>query len=93
MVHETVTMQGHLIDSDILRKAFARIVEEGGDFDIEEFRVGKSNDDASFIRLGVSAADGAALDRRTSKRCRSRRERSVRSNEQVDSHAKTNRHR
>ena len=63
MVHETVTMQGHLIDSDILRKAFARIVEEGGDFDIEEFRVGKSNDDASFIRLGVSAAEPAALDR------------------------------
>lgn len=63
MVHETVTMQGHLIDSDILRKAFARIVEEGGDFDIQEFRVGKTNDDASFIRLGVSAADTVALDR------------------------------
>src|SRR6185503_18815172 len=62
-MHETVTMQGHLIDSDILRRAFARIVEEGGDFDVEEFRVGKSNDDASFIRLGVSAADPAALER------------------------------
>ena len=56
MVHETVTMQGHLIDSDILRRAFARIVEEGGDFDVQEFRVGKTNDDPSFIRLGVSAA-------------------------------------
>ena len=30
MVGETVTLEGHLIDSDILRKAFARIVE-GGD--------------------------------------------------------------
>lgn len=63
MVHETVTMQGHLIDSDILRRAFARIVEEGGDFDIQEFRVGKTNDDVSFIRLGVSAGETAALDR------------------------------
>jgi lysine-ketoglutarate reductase/saccharopine dehydrogenase-like protein (TIGR00300 family) len=63
MVHETVTMEGHLIDSDILRKAFARIVEEGGDFDVEEFRVGKSNDDASFIRVVVSAGDAATLDR------------------------------
>ena len=63
MVHETVTMQGHLIDSDILRRAFARIVEEGGDFDVQEFRVGKTNDDPSFIRLGVSAAEPAALDR------------------------------
>jgi len=63
MVHETVTMEGHLIDSDILRKAFARIVEEGGDFDVQEFRVGKTNDDATFIRLGVSATEPAALDR------------------------------
>ena len=63
MVHETVTMQGHLIDSDILRRAFARIVEEGGDFDIQEFRVGKTNDDPSFIRLAVSAAQPEALDR------------------------------
>src|SRR5688572_29336793 len=63
MLHETVTMQGHLIDSDILRKAFARIVEEGGDFDIQEFRVGKTNDDHSFIRLTVSAAAPEALDR------------------------------
>jgi lysine-ketoglutarate reductase/saccharopine dehydrogenase-like protein (TIGR00300 family) len=63
MVHETVTMQGHLIDSDILRRAFARIVEEGGDFDIQEFRVGKTNDDPSFIRLAVSAAAPDVLDR------------------------------
>jgi lysine-ketoglutarate reductase/saccharopine dehydrogenase-like protein (TIGR00300 family) len=63
MVHETVTMQGHLIDSDILRRAFARIVEEGGDFDVQEFRVGKTNDDPSFIRMGVSAAEPEALDR------------------------------
>lgn len=63
MVHETVTMQGHLIDSDILRRAFARIVEEGGDFDIQEFRVGKTNDDPSFIRLGVSAPAADDLDR------------------------------
>jgi lysine-ketoglutarate reductase/saccharopine dehydrogenase-like protein (TIGR00300 family) len=63
MVHETVTMQGHLIDSDILRRAFARIVEEGGDFDVQEFRVGKTNDDPSFIRMGVSTEEPEALDR------------------------------
>ena len=62
MVHETVTMEGHLIDSDILRRAFARIVEGGGEFEVEEFRVGKRNDDASFVRLSVTAADAAALD-------------------------------
>jgi lysine-ketoglutarate reductase/saccharopine dehydrogenase-like protein (TIGR00300 family) len=63
MLHETVTMEGHLIDSDILRKAFRRIVEEGGDFEIEEFRVGKTNADSSFVRLSVRAQDPQALDR------------------------------
>ena len=45
MLREIVTMEGHLIDSDILRRAFARIVEEGGGFEVLEFRVGKTNDE------------------------------------------------
>jgi lysine-ketoglutarate reductase/saccharopine dehydrogenase-like protein (TIGR00300 family) len=63
MVHETVTMEGHLIDSDILRKAFARIVEDGGEFEILEFKVGKTNEDPSFARLSVTAPDPEHLDR------------------------------
>jgi lysine-ketoglutarate reductase/saccharopine dehydrogenase-like protein (TIGR00300 family) len=63
MVHETVTMEGHLIDSDILRKAFNRIVEEGGQFEVEEFRVGRTNDDGSYARLSVTAPDPQVLDR------------------------------
>jgi lysine-ketoglutarate reductase/saccharopine dehydrogenase-like protein (TIGR00300 family) len=62
MVEETVTMQGHLIDSDILRRAFARIVEDGGGFEIREFKVGRTNDDVSFLRMSVSAPDSATLD-------------------------------
>ena len=56
-------MEGHLIDSDILRRAMSRIVEEGGQFEVEEFKVGKTNDDPSFVRLAVSAEDPQALDR------------------------------
>jgi hypothetical protein len=63
MVSERVTMEGHLIDSDILRKAFRRVVQEGGDFTVEEFRVGKTNEEPSYIRLLVSAGDSEALDR------------------------------
>jgi lysine-ketoglutarate reductase/saccharopine dehydrogenase-like protein (TIGR00300 family) len=63
MVQETVTMEGHLIDSDILRKAFARIVEGGGDFEILEFKVGKTNEDPSFIRLAVQADAPEVVDR------------------------------
>jgi len=63
MVRDTVTMEGHLIDSDILRRAMSRIVEEGGQFEVEEFKVGKTNADASFVRLAVTAEDPQALDR------------------------------
>jgi lysine-ketoglutarate reductase/saccharopine dehydrogenase-like protein (TIGR00300 family) len=63
MVQETVSMEGHLIDSDILRKAFDRIVEGGGEFEVQDFHVGRTNDDASTARLTVSAPDPATLDR------------------------------
>jgi lysine-ketoglutarate reductase/saccharopine dehydrogenase-like protein (TIGR00300 family) len=63
MVREIVTLQGHIIDSDILRKVFDRVIEEGGAFDVLEFRVGRSNEEESFARLAVSAGDPAALER------------------------------
>jgi lysine-ketoglutarate reductase/saccharopine dehydrogenase-like protein (TIGR00300 family) len=62
-VHETVVMEGHLIDSDQLRRAFNRIVEEGGEFEVLEFRVGKTNDDPSRATLSVAAPDPSVLDR------------------------------
>ena len=62
MVHETVTMEGHLIDSDILRKVFRKIVAEGGDFEVVEFKVGKTNAEPSFTRLTVMAPDPHVLD-------------------------------
>ncbi len=62
MVEETVTMEGHLIDSDILRKAFARIVEGGGDFEILEFKVGRSNDAPSFLRMAIKAETPDVVD-------------------------------
>jgi lysine-ketoglutarate reductase/saccharopine dehydrogenase-like protein (TIGR00300 family) len=63
LVEETVTMEGHLIDSDILRRAFNRIVEEGGDFEVLDMHVGKSNADPSRATLSVKAQDPAAVDR------------------------------
>jgi lysine-ketoglutarate reductase/saccharopine dehydrogenase-like protein (TIGR00300 family) len=63
VVHETVVMEGHLIDSDVLRKAFNRIVEEGGEFEVREFRVGKTNDEPSRATISVTAGDPDALDR------------------------------
>jgi len=62
VVQETVTLEGHLIDSDILRRAFARIVEGGGEFEVLECRVGATNADPSFAKLAVKARDPHALD-------------------------------
>src|SRR5206468_168592 len=63
MVHETVTMEGHLIDSDILRRVFNHVVEEGGGFEVLEFRVGTTNQEPSFARLSVTAPAPEILDR------------------------------
>jgi lysine-ketoglutarate reductase/saccharopine dehydrogenase-like protein (TIGR00300 family) len=62
MVRETVTLEGHIIDSDVLRRVLGKIVELGGSFEFEEFRVGRTNDEPSFARLAVAAADPARLD-------------------------------
>jgi lysine-ketoglutarate reductase/saccharopine dehydrogenase-like protein (TIGR00300 family) len=63
MVHETVSLEGHLIDSDILRRVFNHIVEEGGGFQVLEFRVGTTNQQSSYARLTVSAPAPDVLDR------------------------------
>ena len=63
MVEERVSLEGHLIDSDILRKAFARIVECGGEFEVLQCRVGATNADTSFAELAVRTRDPHALDR------------------------------
>jgi lysine-ketoglutarate reductase/saccharopine dehydrogenase-like protein (TIGR00300 family) len=63
MVSDEVTLEGHLIDSDILRRVFARVVEEGGEFEVLEFRVGRTNLEPSFTRIAVKAPDPDVLDR------------------------------
>ena len=63
MVRETVVMEGHLIDSDVMRRAFNAIVEEGGTFEILDFKVGRTNDDPTRAVLEVAASDPVRLDR------------------------------
>ncbi|MCK6446446.1 MAG: TIGR00300 family protein [Planctomycetes bacterium] len=63
MVQEIVTLEGHIIDSDILRRAFQRIVEGGGEFEVLRCTVGKTNEETSSAELAVRARDPHALDR------------------------------
>ena len=52
---EVVEAQGHLIDSHIMENIFDKVVESSGRFEVEEFRIGRTNSDPSYLRLKVEA--------------------------------------
>lgn len=52
---ETVTLEGHIIDSLILPRVMDVIMDLGGDFDVEEIRVGRHKQAESHARLRVFA--------------------------------------
>ncbi|MEZ6014808.1 MAG: TIGR00300 family protein [Planctomycetota bacterium] len=61
MFSETVTVEGHLIDSKVLERIFDRIVEHGAAYEVLRFDIGRTNDDFSFAKLRLSAPTEAAL--------------------------------
>ncbi len=60
---EIVEAQGHLVDSHILELIFDTVVEYQGRFEVEEFRIGRTNSDGSYLRLKVEAPDAVLMDR------------------------------
>lgn len=56
-VQETVQAQGHLIDSHIMEQIFDTVVQSNGRFEVEEFRIGRTNSDPSYLRLKLHAPD------------------------------------
>ena len=52
---ETITLNGHIIDSLILPRVMDAIMDLGGDFDVEELRVGRHKQEPSHARLRVFA--------------------------------------
>jgi lysine-ketoglutarate reductase/saccharopine dehydrogenase-like protein (TIGR00300 family) len=60
---EVVEAEGHLIDSHIMENIFDKVVEYSGRFEVEEFRIGRTNSDASYLRLKVEAPDEAEMQR------------------------------
>jgi lysine-ketoglutarate reductase/saccharopine dehydrogenase-like protein (TIGR00300 family) len=56
-----VELTGHIIDSRTLPKVLDAIIEQGGDFDIEEFKVGRKNEDPSYARILIKAESQEAL--------------------------------
>jgi lysine-ketoglutarate reductase/saccharopine dehydrogenase-like protein (TIGR00300 family) len=62
MVHEVVELSGHIIDSWTLPRAWDTIMDRGGNFKVEEMRVGISKTDTSYTRLRVEAPNEAVLE-------------------------------
>jgi lysine-ketoglutarate reductase/saccharopine dehydrogenase-like protein (TIGR00300 family) len=52
---EIVEAEGHLIDSHIMEQIFDTVVEYNGRFEVEQFRIGRTNGEPSYLRLKVEA--------------------------------------
>ncbi|GCE13864.1 ornithine cyclodeaminase [Tengunoibacter tsumagoiensis] len=61
-VHEVVELSGHIIDSWTLPRAWDVIMDRGGNFDVEEMRVGATKNETSYARVKVSAPTDEVLD-------------------------------
>jgi lysine-ketoglutarate reductase/saccharopine dehydrogenase-like protein (TIGR00300 family) len=59
--HEVVEAEGHLIDSHIMENIFDKVVEYHGRFEVQEFRIGRTNVEGSFLRMKVETPDAVSL--------------------------------
>lgn len=62
MPNEVIELTGHIIDSWTLPRSWDVIMDRGGDFAVEEMRVGKNKSETSYARIRVEAPDGETLD-------------------------------
>lgn len=60
---EEITLEGHIIDSGILSKVWGTVMDLGGEFDLQEIRVGRRKEETSFARMKISAGSDAQLHR------------------------------
>lgn len=60
---EEIELEGHIIDSLILPRVFDTIMDLGGNFEVEEIRVGRRKEETSYARLKVFAPDEATMRR------------------------------
>jgi lysine-ketoglutarate reductase/saccharopine dehydrogenase-like protein (TIGR00300 family) len=58
-----VEAEGHLIDSQILNSIFDTVIERGGQFEVQQFQIGRTNDEFSRLTLKVSAPTAESLRR------------------------------
>jgi lysine-ketoglutarate reductase/saccharopine dehydrogenase-like protein (TIGR00300 family) len=59
---EVVEAEGHLIDSHVMEQIFDKVVESGARFEVEQFRIGRTNGDPSYLRLRVETPSQQQMD-------------------------------
>lgn len=62
MPSELIELSGHIIDSWTLPRCWDIIMDRGGNFAVEQIRVGKSKTETSYARLKVSAPSDTVLE-------------------------------
>jgi lysine-ketoglutarate reductase/saccharopine dehydrogenase-like protein (TIGR00300 family) len=60
-LQEVVEAEGHLIDSHVMENIFDKVVEHHGRFEVEQFRIGRTNSEPSYLRLKVEAPSSALM--------------------------------
>ncbi|MES1257331.1 MAG: TIGR00300 family protein [Acidobacteriota bacterium] len=59
---EVVEAEGHLIDSHVMEQIFDKVVESNGRFEVEQFRIGRTNSEPSYLRLRLETPSKAQMD-------------------------------
>src|ERR1700680_4773078 len=62
-LQERVEAQGHLIDSHIMEQIFDTVVEFHGRFEVEQFRIGRTNSEPSYLRLKIDTGDTESMEK------------------------------
>ena len=55
VVMRTVELEGHIIDSGMMGRCFGIVMDMGGEFDVEQFEVGRHKHEESYCRMAVTA--------------------------------------
>src|SRR5216684_2859138 len=63
LLTEVVEAQGHLIDSHIMEQIFDTVVEFHGRFEVEQFRIGRTNSEPSYLRLKIDTKDSESMEK------------------------------
>jgi lysine-ketoglutarate reductase/saccharopine dehydrogenase-like protein (TIGR00300 family) len=58
---EVVEAEGHLIDSHAMESIFDQVVAHQSRFEVEQFRIGRTNSEPSYLRLRVTSPDEPSL--------------------------------